>query len=427
MKITATRVMEADANRGQARLHKEYLYPTGVELREIKILQRESDFTNGMEYRLSSDNGKNYGEWIKLEDNKFLQSFGEDELMVEETDKIYNPIHKHYVHTHFTRYFIGGHVAAYKSYWTGGNDCFDHQYIIISDEDGNTVSKKLVMYENGCDFDPNNPRNPEFLYKNIGYVNPPAILKCGDIVVPVGVPVRYGCEILGLDVQKVFPSTPDIHRCVMVARGKYNEKTKEYDFSFSTPVILNDLRSSRGIDEPMITELESGRILMVMRGSNIKSEAWKTRIEDGAPAFKWYSYSDDGGKSFTDAEPWRFDDREVIYSAATISRFIRSNKNGKLYWIGNIAPHTAYGNFPRYPLNIAEVDEVLGVLKKDTLATIDTKRDGETDEVQLSNFFIFEDRVTGNLEVTLCKVGQFNTDKKLKHVCESWKYDVELD
>ena len=121
------------------------------------------------------------------------------------------------------------------------------------------------------------------------------------------------------------------------------------------------------------------------------------------------------------------DDREVIYSAATISRFIRSQKNGRLYWVGNIAPHTAYGNFPRYPLNIAEVDEKLGVLKKDTLAIVDTKREGETDEVQLSNFFIFEDRETGNLEITLCKVGQFNTDKKLKYDCESWKYDIELD
>ena len=427
MKITATRVMTADPARGQARFKKEYLAPEGLMLKETKFIQRESDFTNGAEYRLSNDNGKTFGDWIKVNDESILEKFGEDELYVEETDNIYNPVHKHYVRTYFNRYFIGGHIEAYKSYWTGGNACFDHQYIIVSDVDGRCISKKLVMYEDGADFDPKNPRNPEFLYKNIGYVNPPAILECGDIVVPVGIPVSVGCRMAGLDVKRVFPSTPDIHRCVIVARGKFNENTREYDFTFSNPIILSDLRSSRGIDEPIIAELGSSRILLVMRGANTKMEAWNTRIEDGTPAFKWYAYSDDGGKTFTDVEPWRFDDREVIYSPAAISAFIRSTKNGRLYWIGNITPPQTYGSFPRYPLNIAEVDETLGVLKKDTLAVIDTRREGEPDEVQLSNFFVFEDRVTGNLEITLCKVGQFYTDKKNKHICESWKYEIVLD
>jgi hypothetical protein len=174
-----------------------------------------------------------------------------------------------------------------------------------------------------------------------------------------------------------------------------------------------------------VVELKSSRILLVTRGSNVQNAAWKTRIEEGTPSFKWFAFSDDGGKTFTEAEPWRFNDREVIYSAATISLFARSTKNGKLYWIGNIAPHTAYGNYPRYPLYIAEVDDKLGILKKETLTVIDTKREGEANEVQLSNFSFIEDRETLNFEICLDKIQQY--DKNRPYFGETWKYEIVLD
>lgn len=425
--IKAVKQLDADEKAGSIRFEKSYLYSTGLELRELKIVQRESDFTNGAEYRISLDNGKVFGEWTTLEKN-LIQNYGDDEMTADETDRVWNPVHKHFVYTHFTRYFLGNHKDAYKASWGGEKTYFDHQYIVVTNEKGDTaVSKKLMMYEDGVDFDPENPRNPDFLYKNIGFLNQPAVMRCGDIIVPVGIPVSVGCRMAGLDVQRVFPSCPDKVRCVIVARGKFNPGTKEYDFTFSNPVILSDLRSSRGIDEPIIIELKSGRLLLVMRGANTDIPAWSTRIEPGTPAFKWYSYSDDGGKTFTEAEPWRFDNREVIYSPASISKFVRSAKNGKLYWIGNVTPPTTYGNFPRFPLNIAEVDETLGILKRDTLTVIDTRREGETDEVQLSNFFVFEDRESGILELTLSKIGQFDKSKEGRFFCESWKYEIDFE
>jgi hypothetical protein len=212
---------------------------------------------------------------------------------------------------------------------------------------------------------------------------------------------------------------------VVVARGKYDPIEDKYNFTFSNPVILSDLRSSRGIDEPILAELESGRLLLVMRGSNISRPQWKTRIEPGTPSFKWYAYSDDGGATFTTAEPWHFDDCEVIYSGATISSFERSTKNGKLYWFGNIAPHTASGNWPRYPLHMAEVNETTGTLIKETLTVIDTKREGETDFVQLSNFGIMEDRETLNFHLNLIKIGQY--DRTKPYFCEGWEYEIDVD
>ncbi len=426
MKIISERISEADESRGAVTYKKEYLYPAGYECKEVRTTQHESDYVNKTEYRISADNGKSYTEWIPLEQREYSQIFGEDELISLETPRIWNPIHCHYVSTWWTRYFVGGHKQAYAQYWKEGKLAFfDHQYIAISDSGvGEIISKKLVMYENGVDFDQKNPSNPEFLQRNRGYLNPPIVLKNGDIAVPVGLPIPVACKMSGVDVNQVFPSCPTLHRAVIVARGKYNKISKEYDFTFSNPIILDDLSSSRGIDEPILAELESGRILLVMRGSNVRKEEWNTRIKDGTPSYKWYAYSDDGAKNFTRPAPWHFDTGEPIYSAATCSNFIRSTKNGGLYWVGNISDEKAYGNFPRFPLYICRIDEKSGLLDKSSLTLIDNRRDGESEQLQLSNFSVFEDRESGNFEISLAKVGQF--DENRRFFCESWKYTVVL-
>lgn len=185
------------------------------------------------------------------------------------------------------------------------------------------------------------------------------------------------------------------------------------------------MQSSRGIDEPVLAELESGRILLVMRAGNVTYEDWHSRLEPNTPCFKWYSFSDNGGKTFCQPLVWHFDNREVIYSPASISEFIRSEKNGKLYWIGNITDHTAYDNFPRFTLGIVEIDEKTGQPKKETYTEIDTRREGEPERVQLSNFSVLQDRETGNIELTLVKYGQFDFYKVYKG--ETWRHEIEID
>ena len=46
-------------------------------------------------------------------------------------------------------------------------------------------------------------------------------------------------------------------------------------------------------------------------GSDERNAARNTRIEPGAPAHKWYCWSDDGGRTFTDPVPWHFESRET--------------------------------------------------------------------------------------------------------------------
>ncbi len=428
MQVSAKIIYERDPVRGSVILKRAYTEPQGLSLKEEMHIHKESDFLNGLKSRISPDNGKTWSEWQDVPANVIEEHFGADELLHEETPRTYNPVHKHYVYTHWTRYFLGGHEQAYRNLWRHGiRDFYDHQYIMVAD--GLTAEPytcQFMQYEDGVDFSHNNPQNPEFIYKNNGFLNAPVVLKCGDIVVPISPSVHTCCKRMGVDVNEVFPSCPHLANGVILARGVFNAQTKQYDFTFSNPVVIPDLKSSRGIDEPIVTELESGRLLLIMRGSNWQRESWNTRIADGTPGYKWFSYSDDGGKTFTEPAPWRFDDDEPVYSSATISAFIRSNKNGKLYWIGNITDkEKTYANFPRYPLCICEVDDETSLLKKSSYTVIDTKREGESEQIQLSNFSVYENRETQNIHLCLTKSGQFEGDPPFE--AETWEYIISVE
>jgi hypothetical protein len=250
------------------------------------------------------------------------------------------------------------------------------------------------------------------------------VLNDGDIVFPVAATMRSCCRIRGFPVQRIFPSLPDVMKGLIVFRGRWNAAAGQYDLSASEPVIISDLQSSRGVAEPLVLPLATGRIIAVFRGSNVISEGWGTRIQPGTPAHKWYCFSDDGGATFTHPVPWHFDNAEVFYSPATISRTLRSRRNGRAYWFGNITGPEAYANSPRYPLVLAEVDETTGFLKRDTFTVIDD-RDPEHDAegMQLSNFGLLDDRETGTIELYVTRLGANPADRWQS---DAYRYRIEL-
>jgi len=63
-------------------------------------------------------------------------------------------------------------------------------------------------------------------------------------------------------------------------------------------------------------------------------------------------------------------------------------------------------------------------LKSETLTVIDTRREGETEKVQLSNFALHEDRENLDFVICLEKLGQFN--ESLPFFGETWKYTVTV-
>lgn len=380
-----------------------YAGASGLQRNEIKTIQREADFAKSCFRHESADNGVTWGEWRDISQEVYSK-IGAHEISMHNANNsiIANPIHKHQVSISMQRLFINGHKECYSRYWKKAEkSLIDHLYLRIYEENGARIISQFVKYEPGEEFDEKNISNPEFIEKNHGFFGTNiTVLNNGDIMFPIEIPFPALMRLdNNIDIQNVFPSCWQIMHGLLVARGVWDTEKHRYDLTFSKPIFINDLLSSRGILEPTLAELKSGRIIVVFGGSNVQHIPWNTRIELGTPGFKWYTYSDDGGRTFKDPMAWHFDTREVVYSSSTISYLIKSIKNGKIYWIGNITnPKLTYGNFPRWPLYISELDSY-GNLKKDTLTMIDTKHDEESEKVELSNFYILQDRETGNIEL----------------------------
>jgi hypothetical protein len=170
----------------------------------------------------------------------------------------------------------------------------------------------------------------------------------------------------------------------------------------SNTVYLPPEVSSRGVLEPDAAVLTDGRILVVVRGSDTPR----------TPGRKWMTWSDDGGRTLRPLEEFRYNDGSRFYSPSSIHRFIRSGRNGKLYWITNIVPEPPSGNRPRYPLQIAEIDEDSVSVKRNSLTAVDDREPGEPDIIQFSNFHVIENRETLNFEIYMTRLGEDPADPR---------------
>jgi hypothetical protein len=154
-------------------------------------------------------------------------------------------------------------------------------------------------------------------------------------------------------------------------------------------------------------------VLVIWRGSNTPS----------TPGCKFYSVSTDGGMTLSPVRELKYDDGSSFYSPASYHRMIRHSVTGKLYWLGNISAVPPNGNSPRYPLVIAEMEETIPALKKNTITVIDDKQPGQTDAIQFSNFSLLEDRETHALELYMTLYGEFPSST---WDADNYKYIVTL-
>jgi hypothetical protein len=198
--------------------------------------------------------------------------------------------------------------------------------------------------------------------------------------------------------------------------GKWNKRKNDYDWTHSDPVFVPIRVSTRGLGEPTVAELKDGSLLLDMRGSNDGSDPIKY------PGRTWISVSRDRGKNWSPVTDLRYDTDEQFYSPGAFSKMIRSRKTGKLYWIGNISRTPAKGGVPRYPLYIAEVDEKIPALKKNTLTVIDDRSPEDTAAMQFSNFSLIENRRTLNLEIYLSRF----EEKPNKFSANAYRYTLTL-
>jgi hypothetical protein len=252
----------------------------------------------------------------------------------------------------------------------------------LSTDGGRTNLTYAPIVQQGAEYTPTHPVAGVWMDRNaLMPSKPPILSQHGKILQPVDI------TPLGPDGKYYNPGGGSTYSYSAVLVGDW-PVDNQLQWALSQPVTPDPQHTTRGFCEPTLAQVPDGRILMVLRGSN--------DVRPELPGVKWYCIAQDGGYTWTAAQPWRYTNGERFYSPSSISRLFR-HSNGKTYWLGNISPSNARGNSPRYPLVIGEVDEDSLLLRQETVLTIDDRQPEDHADVQLSNFSVYEDRVTGEI------------------------------
>jgi len=385
--------------RAAARTSRVYVGPDR-ELRELQSLEIQDDVGEDFTARWSLDNGRTWSEPTQLQASNNVDYQG---VTVWEggVTSVFDPTSQRLVQI-WLRQIKTGSLYHCFSYWRTSSDL------------GRSWSEPtLLRYEEGDEFDPRQPLKTSFLNHNEGYPGNNILVHSS------GVLIHCLAHANAAGDPKNNQRPWRMGSRLMIGRWQPDKST--YTWTPAAATEITPARSARGLMEPAVAELKDGRLLVVWRGSD---RGW-----DGTQSTelgrKWYSVAEFCGcvvpaaallRQRRDAEttltlspvcPWHYDDGTPFYSASSIHRMLRHSRTGRLYWFGNISGAPPRGNSPRYPLVMAEVDEASATLKKNTVTVIDDrdpKRHGFG--LQLSNFSLFENRETHELELSLTTYGQ---------------------
>ena len=383
---------------------------TGPVREEYLSTETSSDIYIAPRRRVSMDNGKTWSEWETLPEDEMVQNgcYKSDCFV---TAQQMNPACHKVARIVLQRIFdkdIRQKQPSYPRYW-------DHSIIELSDDDGKTfTSPRLVSYEPGADFDPADWLKEEYLENNTSYsgynfVTDPN----GDILFSATAAVPLEEENTTVSGIRFF-------------RGHWNEEEQRFDWENPSSFGVSTKVSGYGLIEPFLVRLSDGTLYIDMRGT---TDNRPEGVEGLADPHHWYSISHDNGKTWERVTDLKFDTGESFWSPSSFAKLIRSSQTGKLYWIGNIALDSKpSGNWPRFPLYIAEFDEEKVALKKDTLTVIDTREDADASpSVQFSNFSLIENRETGTFEIFLTRYGERGDSLDIDYnEADVFKYEITL-
>lgn len=376
----------------------------GLKREETRSYMQSSDWSESIQRRISEDNGRTWSDWTSVpKETQRLGEYTQSGGASQSGSGPFDPVSGMLIKPVFQRIFQGVPQVALQQIWKDNRYFWDHGFYQLSADNGKTWGDAFQLkYEDGADFNPSDWGKNEFLWRNEMYIGNAVVLKNGTVIICATVPVLYN-DAEDMRYPSIFPNNYR-EGCVAGAMcfvGKWNKTKMNYDWKNSNSVFLPRQVSSRGLVEIDLSELKNGNLLMIMRGSNAGLDITKS------PGRKWFSVSSDGGLTWSDVRDMRFDTGEQFYSPATIHKMIRSSKNNKLYWIGNINNVPPNGNSPRYPLQIVEVNEKDPCFIKDTVTVIDDRDPARDSEfLQLSNFSLLEDRETKNMEIYLTRLGE---------------------
>jgi len=251
-----------------------------------------------------------------------------------------------------------------------------------SEDGGRTWIIDERAIQRGEEFSEGHPFDGVWVGKNsVMPANAPVSTRDGRLLVPCNV------TLLGEDDEYFCPGGAHTFTGAGVMIGSWlPEGSIEWDYARLVEIPVE--KSLRGAIEPTLAEMPDGRILMVLRAADGMVEKVGGR--------KWYCISEDGAHTWSEPQRWTYHDDTPFYSPSSIS-ILMWHSSGTLYWFGNICEEPPQGNLPRYPLVVGRVDPQSLLLERDSMFTIDTRKTGDSETLQLSNFCVYEDRRTGHI------------------------------
>jgi hypothetical protein len=377
--------------------------------RERMTWQKASDTPYRLRQRWSSDNGRTWTAW-EAYDDPVTHLPGGQRIHWACGPSVYDPLSNKTV------------AVWLRQTQPGDGRVKNHCFIRLSQDSGYTWSDpQLLKYEDGDDFDPADPLNPRFLEhnhayfpQNIGIRNDGALVViAAGANIPESVPLN---QINPHNVSAYLAPADSRNLGAVSFIGIWGHRQGAYDWTAGKVIWMPRHLSSRGLMEPSVAQLRDGRLLTVFRASNQNT----TNFDDG---HKWYAISTDGGATLAAPAEWKYDDGTRFYSPSSYHQLIRHSRTGKLYWLGNICTSPTRGNAPRYPLVIAEVDEVKVALRKHAVTLIDDRQADDGPRLQLSNFALLENRHTHQFEIYLTRLGE---DPANLWSANAYKYTLTL-
>lgn len=191
----------------------------------------------------------------------------------------------------------------------------------------------------------------------------------------------------------------ELYSSICYGRATFNRDAFALDWEFGETVHVDFPMAGGGCCEPAVVSLGGQRLFNTMRCQGDE--------EHGIHSTRYCTMSDDGGMSWTEPEPLRYDDGETVWTPASVHLFFRSNKTGQTYLLANILPAPVYGQRPRYPLAIAVFDTDSQRVRRDSVTVIQDLPDGAPVERRYTNWGMYEDRRSGDLVMTMPEQPKF--------------------
>jgi hypothetical protein len=199
-------------------------------------------------------------------------------------------------------------------------------------------------------------------------------------------------NVLPLEERRANPDKPGRH-AVGYLRARFNADGTDLLWQMGDPIILTPQQSPRGACEPATACLGGTRLFNVMRCQGDQAT--------GVYSTRYSNTSEDGGATWSTPQPLLYDDGQPVWTPASLSSFIRSSKSGHWYWLANILPGPVYAQTPRHPLSIARFDPQSCRILRNSVRVIQALPPGMHEEVRYTNWGMYQDRLTGELVLTL--------------------------